>query len=171
MSLWNRIRPAHVMNQQARARGGGGGMQMPTPMSHLQQQVSPSWSQLTTIRTFASKRHKTVLRQTKGFRGRAKNCFTIAIRRLQKSWQYMYRDRKVQKRNWRKLWITRLNAGVRQYGVRYSTFVPAMKDANITLNRKVLSELAANEPFSFKAVVDVVKMQQQMQMQQQVMKM
>jgi large subunit ribosomal protein L20 len=109
------------------------------------------------------------LRQTKGFRGRAKNCFTIAVRRLQKSWQYMYRDRKVQKRNWRKLWITRLNAGVRQYGVRYSTFVPAMKDANIALNRKVLSELAANEPFSFKAVVDVVKMQQQQQ--QQLMKM
>ena len=107
-----------------------------------------------------------MLRQVKGFRGRANSCFTIAIRRLQKSWQYQYRDRKVQKRTWRKLWITRLNAGVRQYGIRYSQFVPAMKEANVTLNRKVLSELAANEPFSFKAVVDVVKT-----MQQQTMKM
>jgi large subunit ribosomal protein L20 len=106
--------------------------------------------------------HKSVLRQTKGFRGRAKNCFTIAIRRLQKAWQYAYRDRKVQKRNWRKLWIARLNAGVRQYDCSYSQFIPAMKEANIHLNRKVLSELAANEPFSFKAILDVVKMRSSM---------
>jgi len=98
-----------------------------------------------------------VLRQTKGFRGRAKNCYTIAIRRLQKSWQYAYRDRKNKKREMRKLWIQRLNAGVRQYGVSYSRFVPMVQKANIRLNRKVLANMAANEPFSFKAVFDVAK--------------
>mmetsp|Transcript_10859 Transcript_10859/g.16697 ORF Transcript_10859/g.16697 Transcript_10859/m.16697 type:complete len:145 (-) Transcript_10859:254-688(-) len=112
---------------------------------------------LSTNRSFASKKHKAVLRQSKGFRGRAKNCYTIAIRRLQKSWQYAYRDRKVQKREWRKLWIQRLNAGVRQYGISYSRFIPKLQQANIQLNRKVLAELAAKEPFSFKAVIDVTK--------------
>ena len=108
------------------------------------------------------------MRQTKGFRGRAKNCYTIAIRRLQKSWQYAYRDRKVQKRTWRKLWIARLNGGIRQYGMSYSQFIPALKESNMELNRKVLSELAAQEPFSFKAVVDVVKLQSSMKKQQKV---
>lgn len=98
-----------------------------------------------------------MIRQSKGFKGRAKNCYTIAIRRLQKSWQYAYRDRKVQKREWRKLWIQRLNAGARQYGVSYSRFIPALQEKNIVLNRKVLAEMAAQEPFSFKAVVDVTK--------------
>jgi large subunit ribosomal protein L20 len=118
-----------------------------------------SWNMIQ-LRGFASKKHKAVIRQAKGFRGRAKNCFSIAIRRLQKSWQYAYRDRKVQKREWRKLWILRLNAGIRQYGLSYSQFIPFMQKANIHLNRKVLAELAAQEPFSFKAVVDVVKHQQ-----------
>ena len=86
---------------------------------------------------------------------------------MQKSWQHAYRDRKVQKRLWRKLWITRVNAGVRQYQIRYSQFLPAMKQANIGLNRKVLAELAANEPFSFKAVVDLVKYVVQQQKQHQ----
>mmetsp|Transcript_24976 Transcript_24976/g.36918 ORF Transcript_24976/g.36918 Transcript_24976/m.36918 type:complete len:145 (+) Transcript_24976:126-560(+) len=112
---------------------------------------------LITNRSFASKKHKAVLRQSKGFRGRAKNCYTIAIRRLQKSWQYAYRDRKVQKREWRKLWIQRLNAGVRQYGISYSRFIPQLQQANIQLNRKVLAELAAKEPFSLKAVIDVTR--------------
>jgi large subunit ribosomal protein L20 len=78
---------------------------------------------------------------------------------LHKSWQYAYRDRKVQKREWRKLWIQRVNAGVRQYGISYSQFVPALQTSNVQLNRKVLAALAAQEPFSFKAVVDVVKQQ------------
>jgi large subunit ribosomal protein L20 len=97
------------------------------------------------------------LRQAKGFRGRAKNCFTIAIRRLQKSWQYAYRDRKVKKREWRSLWITRLNSGARQYDISYSKLIPTLEASNIQLNRKVLSEIAAMEPFSFKAVLDVTK--------------
>ena len=102
----------------------------------------------------------------KGYRGRAKNTFRAAIRRVEKGLQYSYRDRKVKKRNFRKLWIERVNAGARQHGISYSRFINGMQnvdsgafgDQKILLNRKVLADLAANEPFSFKAVVDVVKM-------------
>ncbi|EJK74097.1 hypothetical protein THAOC_04243, partial [Thalassiosira oceanica] len=107
---------------------------------------------------FASKKHKSVIRQSKGFRGRANRCFRIAIRRLEKSWQYAYRDRKVKKREFRKLWIQRLNAGVRQQGLSYSRFINMQAQSGVVLDRKILSSLAMNEPFSFKAVVDVVKM-------------
>jgi large subunit ribosomal protein L20 len=76
---------------------------------------------------------------------------------VEKAWQYAYRDRRRKKREWRKLWIQRVQAGCRQYNYRYSAFFPALGRANIALNRKVLSELAANEPFTFKAIVDVVE--------------
>lgn len=109
-------------------------------------------------RGFASKKHRAVIRQSKGFRGRANNCFRIAIRRLEKSWQYAYRDRKVKKREFRKLWIQRLNAGARQQGISYSKFIAMQNKSGVTLDRKILSGLAMYEPFSFKAVVDVVKM-------------
>jgi large subunit ribosomal protein L20 len=99
-----------------------------------------------------------VIKQSKGFRGRAKNCYRIAIRRLEKSWQYAYRDRKVKKREFRKLWIQRLNAGVRQHDVSYSNFINMQSKSGVVLDRKILSGLAMYEPFSFKAVVDVVKM-------------
>eukprot|EP00542_Grammatophora_oceanica_P011737 CAMPEP_0194046454 /NCGR_PEP_ID=MMETSP0009_2-20130614/21119_1 /TAXON_ID=210454 /ORGANISM="Grammatophora oceanica, Strain CCMP 410" /LENGTH=183 /DNA_ID=CAMNT_0038691749 /DNA_START=18 /DNA_END=569 /DNA_ORIENTATION=+ len=105
----------------------------------------------------AWQRHKKVLRQTKGFRGKSKNCYKIAIKRLQRSWLYAYRSRKVRKRDYRKLWITRLSAASRQYGVRYSQLIPSLYNSNIFLNRKVLSELACHEPFAFKAVLDVVR--------------
>jgi large subunit ribosomal protein L20 len=75
---------------------------------------------------------------------------------VEKAWQYAYRDRRRKKREWRKLWIQKVQAGCRQYGHRYSAFIPALAQANIELNRKVLSELAANEPFAFKAIVDVL---------------
>ena len=112
----------------------------------------------------------------KGYRGRANRTFRAAIRRVEKGLQYGYRDRKVKKRDFRKLWIQKVNAGVRQHGMSYSRFIDAMAQMNvkhkddesasgdgemkegIMLNRKVLADLAANEPFSFKAVVDVVKM-------------
>lgn len=105
----------------------------------------------------------------KGYRGRAKNTFRAAVRRVEKGLQYSYRDRKVKKRNMRKLWIERVNAGARQHGMSYSRFINGMQNVKvpgdadgeqqgIILNRKVLADLAANEPFSFKAVVDVVKM-------------
>lgn len=81
----------------------------------------------------------------------------MAITRLEKSWQYAYRDRKTRKREFRKLWIQRIGAGVRQHGVSYSQFIN-MKDASgVVLDRKILSNLAMFEPFSFKAVVDVIK--------------
>lgn len=82
----------------------------------------------------------------------------MAIRRLEKSWQYAYRDRKVKKREFRKLWIQRLNAGVRQHDVSYSNFINMQSKSGVILDRKILSQLAMYEPFSFKAVVDVVKM-------------
>lgn len=108
-------------------------------------------------RGFASKKHKWVIRQSKGFRGRANRCFRVAIRRLEKSWQYAYRDRKVKKREFRKLWIQRLNAGVRQHGLSYSRFIQMQGRSGVVLDRKILSGLAMYEPFSFKAVVGVVQ--------------
>ncbi|KAL7445109.1 hypothetical protein ACHAXM_011837 [Skeletonema potamos] len=109
------------------------------------------------VRGFASKKHKRVIKLSKGFRGRANRCFRVAIRRLEKSWQYAYRDRKVKKREFRKLWIQRLNAGVRQQGLSYSKFIEMEGRSGVKLDRKILSGLAMYEPFSFKAVVDVVK--------------
>lgn len=109
------------------------------------------------IRSFASKKHKNILKHCKGFRGRAKNCFRLAIRRLQKSWQYAYRDRRRKRREWRKLWIQKIQAGVRQYNWRYSRFIHYMGKSNIILNRKILSDLAAHEPFTMKAVIDTVE--------------
>ena len=117
-------------------------------------------------RGMASKKHKRVIKMAKGYRGRANRTFRAAIRRVEKGLQYAYRDRRVKRRNFRKLWIERVNAGVRQHGLSYSRFVNAMSNAKnkngdnkkIILNRKMLADLAANEPFSFKSVVDVVKM-------------
>mmetsp|Transcript_37792 Transcript_37792/g.58521 ORF Transcript_37792/g.58521 Transcript_37792/m.58521 type:complete len:150 (+) Transcript_37792:120-569(+) len=111
----------------------------------------------TSIRLFASKKHKNLLKHTKGFRGRSKNCFSIAIRRLQKSWQYAYRDRRQKKRDWHRLWIQRISAGARQYSFRYSEFFSVYKKTGMRMDRKILSELAANEPFAFRSVVQVVQ--------------
>ncbi|KAJ1457710.1 hypothetical protein M885DRAFT_514738 [Pelagophyceae sp. CCMP2097] len=109
-------------------------------------------------RGMASTKHKKMIKWAKGYRGRANRCFRIAIQRVEKAWQYSYRDRKVKKRDFRRLWITRINAATRQYGLPYGRFISGMlnKDVNIELNRKVLSDMAASEPLSFKAVVDVV---------------
>lgn len=80
------------------------------------------------------------------------------MRRVEKGWQYAYRDRKNKRRDIKKIWIQRINAGVRQYAFRYSEFMGLMyKRSNVRLNRKVLADLSANEPFAFKAVVDVVQ--------------
>lgn len=110
-------------------------------------------------RGMASKKHRAVLRQSKGFRGRANRCFTLAIGRLEKSWQYAYRDRKVKKRDMRRLWIERINAGVRQHGLSYSVFMNKWRKSGVfDVDRKIMADLAMNEPFSFKALVDVIKM-------------
>ena len=102
-------------------------------------------------------RRKKILKQAKGFFGRRKNVWTVAKNAVEKAMQYAYRGRKEKKRNFRSLWITRINAGTRQYEMSYSQFMGALKRNNIELNRKVLADLAMNHPEAFKAVVDQVK--------------
>ena len=102
-------------------------------------------------------RRKKVLKQAKGYFGRRKNVWTVAKNAVDKAMLYAYRDRKTKKRNFRSLWIMRINAGTRQYGISYSQFMGGLKSANIDLNRKVLADLAMNHPDAFKAIVDKVK--------------
>ena len=102
-------------------------------------------------------RRKKILKQAKGFFGRRKNVWTVAKNAVEKAMQYAYRGRKEKKRNFRSLWITRINAGAREYGLSSSQFMGALKKNNIELNRKVLADLAMNHPEAFKAVVDQVK--------------
>ncbi len=99
-------------------------------------------------------RHKKVIKKAKGYRGRNKNCFRIAIEKVEKGLQYQYRDRRNRKRDFRRLWVQRINAAVREHGLRYSTFMHGLKLAGIDLNRKMLSELAIHEADSFKALVE-----------------
>ena len=102
-------------------------------------------------------RRKKVIKLAKGYFGRRKNVWTVAKNAVEKGLVYAYRDRKVNKRNFRALWIQRINAGSRQYGMSYSVFMGAVHKHNIELNRKVLADLAMNHPEAFKAVVDKVK--------------
>ncbi|AEL26855.1 MULTISPECIES: 50S ribosomal protein L20 [Cyclobacterium] len=102
-------------------------------------------------------RRKKVLKATKGYFGRGKNVWTVAKNKYEKGLQYAYRDRKVKKREFRALWIQRINAGARQYGISYSQFMGLLKKAEIDLNRKVLADLAMNHPVAFKAIVEKVK--------------
>ena len=102
-------------------------------------------------------RRKRVLKQAKGFFGRRKNVWTVAKNAVEKAMVYAYRDRKQKKRNFRALWIMRINAGAREHGMSYSQFMGALKSNNIELNRKVLADLAMNHPEAFKAIVDQVK--------------
>ncbi|MBT8281684.1 MAG: 50S ribosomal protein L20 [Muriicola sp.] len=102
-------------------------------------------------------RRKKVLKQAKGYFGRRKNVWTVAKNAVEKAMVYAYRDRRNKKRNFRSLWITRINAGARMHGMSYSQFMGKVKANNIELNRKVLADLAMNHPEAFKAVVDKVK--------------
>ncbi len=102
-------------------------------------------------------RHKKVLKATKGFRDRNHSCFRTAKERLEKSWQYGYRDRRTKKRDFRSLWIQRINAGVRQFGLSYSKFIFGLTNAGIIVDRKVLSDLAIHEPQAFEAIVNKAK--------------
>ena len=102
-------------------------------------------------------RRKKILKQAKGYFGRRKNVYTVAKNAVDKTMSYAYRDRRNNKRNFRSLWIVRINAGARQYGMSYSQFMGKVKANNIELNRKVLADLAMNNPEAFKAVVDKVK--------------
>ncbi len=102
-------------------------------------------------------RRKKVLKKAKGFWGRGSNVWTVAKNKVEKGMQYAYRDRKAKKREFRKLWIQRINAGVREHGMSYSQFMGALKNSGIEMNRKVLADLAMNHPDAFKAVVDKLK--------------
>ena len=102
-------------------------------------------------------RRKKVLKQAKGYFGRRKNVWTVAKNAVEKAMLYAYRDRKAKKRNFRTLWITRINAGARMHGMSYSQFMGKVKANNIELNRKVLADLAMNHPDAFEAIVNKLK--------------
>ena len=99
-------------------------------------------------------RHRKILKLAKGYRGRGSKCFRIALEKVEKALRYAYRDRRNRKRDFRSLWIQRINAGVRQYGLTYSRFVNGAKLAGIEVDRKVLADLAALEPVAFQAIVE-----------------
>ena len=102
-------------------------------------------------------KHKKVLKAAKGFYGRRKNTIRVAKQAVEKAMQYAYRDRKVRKRNFRALWIQRLNAAVREHGLTYSRFIDGLIKAGVEVDRKVLADLAMNEPAAFGAVVEKAK--------------
>ena len=102
-------------------------------------------------------RHKKVLKASKGFVGRSSTNYRIALERLEKSLQYAYRDRRQKKRDFRGLWIQRINAAVREQGLTYSRFIAGLKAAGIEMDRKVLAAIAYDDPATFTAVVEQVK--------------
>jgi large subunit ribosomal protein L20 len=104
----------------------------------------------------ARAKRKKILDKTKGQFGSRKNVWTVAKNSYEKGQQYAYRDRRTKKRNFRSLWIKRINAGVREYGLSYSVFMGKIHENNIELSRKVLADLALNNPEAFKAIVDSV---------------
>lgn len=99
-------------------------------------------------------RHRKVIKAAKGFSGRSRNTFRAAIQRVEKAGQYAYRDRRVKKREFRRLWITRINAGARLHGLNYSQFMNGLLKAGIELDRKVLADIAVREPEAFQALVE-----------------
>ncbi len=102
-------------------------------------------------------RRKKIIKKTKGYFGRRKNVWTVSKNAYEKALQYAYRDRKTKKRNFRSLWVMRINAAARVHGMSYSQFMGKLSANNIELNRKVLADLAVNNPEAFKAIVDKVK--------------
>ncbi len=102
-------------------------------------------------------RHKKVLAQSKGFVGRSSTNYRIALERLEKSLQYAYRDRRNKKRDFRGLWIQRINAAVREHGLTYSRFIAGLNKAEITIDRKVLAAIAYDDPASFAVIVSKVQ--------------
>ncbi len=99
-------------------------------------------------------RHAEIIKRAKGYRGRRKNTFRVANQAVEKAGQYAYRDRKARKRNFRSLWIQRINAATRQHGLTYGRFINGLSLAGIEVDRKVLADLAVREPEAFKALVD-----------------
>ena len=105
----------------------------------------------------AHAKHKKVYKATKGHYGRRRNTIRIAKQSMEKAMQYAYRDRKNKKRTFRALWIQRLNAAVRPFGLNYSKFIDGLAKAGVTVDRKVLAEIAVAEPAAFAAIVEKVK--------------
>jgi large subunit ribosomal protein L20 len=97
----------------------------------------------------AKARHKEVLAQAKGYRGRSKNCYRLALRRVEKGLQYAYRDRRNRKRDFRALWIQRINAAARMEGITYGQMIHGLKTAGIEIDRKVLADLAVRDQVGF----------------------
>ncbi len=102
-------------------------------------------------------KRKKMMKNAKGYFGRRKNVWTVSKNAVEKGWTYAYRDRKAKKREFRALWIQRINAGAREHGLSYSQFMGKLAAAGIEINRKALADLAMNEPKAFKAIVDKVK--------------
>jgi large subunit ribosomal protein L20 len=102
-------------------------------------------------------RRKKILKQAKGFYGKRKNVYTVAKNVLEKGQTYAYVSRKLKKREYRALWIVRINAAVREQGMNYSQFIDALTKKGITLDRKVLADMAMNNPETFKSLVDSIK--------------
>ena len=110
------------------------------------------------VNSVASKsRRKKILKQAKGYFGRRKNVYTVAKNAVEKGMLYAYRDRKNKKRTFRALWIQRINAGTRKYGMSYSDFIGKINEKGIKLNRKVLADLAMNHQNTFKEIIDKIK--------------
>lgn len=105
----------------------------------------------------SKRRRKKILKETKGYFGARKNVFTVAKNAYEKALQYAYRDRRKKKGNFRALWIQRINAGVRQHGMSYSEFMGKLKNKGVEINRKVLADLAMNDPKAFESIVNSVK--------------
>ena len=105
----------------------------------------------------ARAKRKKFMKLAKGYFGRRKNVWTVAKNAVEKAWQYAYRDRKNNKRNFRRLWITRINAGARLHGMSYSQFMGGVHKEGIEINRKVLADLAMNHPVAFEAIVKKIK--------------
>ncbi len=99
-------------------------------------------------------RHRKIIKAAKGYYGRRKNTFRIANQAVEKAGQYAYRDRKVRKRNFRALWIQRINAAAREHGLTYGRFIDGLNKAGVEIDRKMLADLAVHEPQAFKALTD-----------------
>ncbi len=100
----------------------------------------------------AHARHRKIIKMAKGYKGRSKNCYRIALQRVERALQYAYRDRRVRKRDFRSLWIQRINAAVREHGLTYSVFMGGLKKAGIELDRKVLADIAVKDADAFAAI-------------------
>ncbi len=105
----------------------------------------------------ARRSHKKIMARAKGYFSRRKNIFRVAVQAVEKAEQYQYRDRRAKKRNFRALWIQRINAGTREHGVTYGRFINGLNRAGITVDRKVLSDLAIHDPVAFKVIVEKAK--------------